>query len=104
MAQARIILLIAGVTPWVKWELSQIKEQRYQNKLIVLLPPGTAQEHRQRLSILSEVLDVPDADLPPGQETRAIHFFGWRRFPFSSHPGAPGRSVTNCRCLTQSAP
>jgi hypothetical protein len=74
MAQARIILLIAGVTPWVKWELSQIKEQRHQHKLIVLLPPGTAQEHRQRLSILSEVLDVPDAGLPPGQETRAIHF------------------------------
>jgi hypothetical protein len=74
MAQARIILLIAGVTPWVKWELSQIKEQRYQHKLIVLLPPGTAQEHRQRLSILSEVLDIPDAGLPPGQETRAIHF------------------------------
>lgn len=35
---ARLIILVAGITKWVAWELAQIVERGYTDKLIVLFP------------------------------------------------------------------
>jgi len=38
MQTARLIVLLAGVTHWVRWELRQVIQRGYAGKLIVLMP------------------------------------------------------------------
>src|SRR5262249_37419679 len=38
MGAARLIVLLAGLTQWVRWEMKQIVELGYTQKLIILMP------------------------------------------------------------------
>ena len=38
MRAARLIVLLAGVTQWIRWEMRQIVELGYSRKLIILMP------------------------------------------------------------------
>jgi hypothetical protein len=69
MRDARLIVVIAGVTPGLRWELDAIARGRHQGKLIVLMPEP--QRGRRWETIAEELADVPGFDglpreLPPG--------------------------------------
>src|SRR5262249_4408542 len=38
MGAARLVVLLAGLTKWVRWEMRQIVELGYTQKLIILMP------------------------------------------------------------------
>jgi hypothetical protein len=69
MRDALLIVIVAGVTPGLRWELEAIARAGHQSKLIVLMPePG----RQRRWDIIAEGLrDVPGFDelpreVPPG--------------------------------------
>jgi hypothetical protein len=48
MRAARLIVLLAGLTQWIRWEMRQIVELRYSRKLIILMPELSGWKHRKR--------------------------------------------------------
>jgi hypothetical protein len=56
IARARLIVVIAGTTPWVRWELGEIARAGQVGRLLVLLPPGDADDRRRRLEFVAEAL------------------------------------------------
>jgi hypothetical protein len=48
MRAARLIVLLAGLTQWVRWEMRQIVELGYSRKLIILMPELSGWKHRKR--------------------------------------------------------
>jgi hypothetical protein len=51
MGAARLIVLLVGLTPWVRWEMRQIMELGYTQKLIILMPELSRwKEFRLRLT------------------------------------------------------
>ena len=45
---AALIVLLAGLTQWVRWEMRQIVELGYSRKLIILMPELSGWKHRKR--------------------------------------------------------
>ena len=41
LGQARSIVMVVGLTPWVSWELASIRELGVVSKLFALMPPGS---------------------------------------------------------------
>jgi hypothetical protein len=77
ISRARLIVMIAGRTPWVQWELRQIVRAGPLGKLLLLLPPGPAEDRRHRIELICEALDdrrlaSADANL---QRSVAVRFF-----------------------------
>lgn len=56
MTESRAIALIAGLTPWVAWELREIVKLGQLHKLVVLLPSGSGPERQRRWEHLQECL------------------------------------------------
>lgn len=56
--RSRIILMVAGTTPWVRWELSEILERQALGKLVVLLPPGDWEDTASRLTYIATSLNI----------------------------------------------
>ena len=56
--KSAFVVVIGGVTPWVRWELEQIVRAQHQNKLIFVVPPGSLAEKTKRLAVLSDVLGL----------------------------------------------
>jgi hypothetical protein len=48
MGAARLIVLLAGLTQWVRWEMRQIVELGYAQKLIILMPELSGWKNRKR--------------------------------------------------------
>ena len=44
MNESRAILMVAGLTKWVDWELQQVVLHGYTSKLIVLFPPDSVEK------------------------------------------------------------
>jgi hypothetical protein len=59
IARARLIVMIAGTTSWVQWELREISRAGQIGKLLVLLPPGSAADKRHRLELVGDELGDP---------------------------------------------
>jgi hypothetical protein len=70
MQKARLIVVIAGVSPGLRWELEAIARTGHQSKLIVLMP----EPHRQRrwAIITEELRNVPGFDGLPGDVPRGL--------------------------------
>jgi hypothetical protein len=56
MAASRLIALIVGATPGLGWELGQIVERGWTNKLLFLFPLLSAQERSCRIAVLANLL------------------------------------------------
>ncbi len=52
MLKAERIVMVAGKTHWVQWELNKVLEQRGMGKLVMVLPPESADERTARWSNL----------------------------------------------------
>ncbi len=77
ISRARLIVMIAGRTPWVQWELRQIVRAGQLGKLLLLLPPGPAEDRRHRIELICEALDdrrLASADVNL-QRSVAVRFF-----------------------------
>ena len=48
MHAARLIVLLAGLTHWIRWEMRQILELGHGRKLIILMPELSGWKHRKR--------------------------------------------------------
>jgi len=48
MGAARLIVPLAGLTQWVRWEMRQVMERGYTQKLILLMPELSGWKHRKR--------------------------------------------------------
>jgi hypothetical protein len=70
MQEALLIVVIAGVTPGLRWELEAIAHAGHQSKLIVLMP----EPHRQRRwqTITEELQNVPGFDGLPHDVPRGL--------------------------------
>jgi hypothetical protein len=70
MEQALLIVVIAGVSPGLRWELEAIARAGHQSKLIVLMP----EPHRQRRwgIITEELRSVPGFDGLPHEVPRGL--------------------------------
>ena len=55
MEQAALVLLIAGTTEWVRWEVRTIRELCILQKLIIVIPPGHT-NREARIKIIMENL------------------------------------------------
>ncbi|MGH8772284.1 MAG: hypothetical protein ACREV2_14080, partial [Burkholderiales bacterium] len=57
IARARLIVMIAGHTPWVQWELREVARAGQLGKLLLLLPPGDTADRKRRLDLVAESLE-----------------------------------------------
>jgi hypothetical protein len=57
IARARLIVMVAGRTAWLQWELKEIVRAGQLGKLLLLLPPGDAADRSQRLELIAVALD-----------------------------------------------
>ena len=64
IARARLIVVIAGTTPWVQWELREIARAGQVGRLLVLVPPGAPADRRQRVEYVADAL----GDSGPGAQ------------------------------------
>ena len=53
---SRVVLMVAGTTPWVGWELRALHDAAALPKLLLLLPPGRAEERRARWALACDCL------------------------------------------------
>jgi hypothetical protein len=60
MDEARLVIMIVGLTPSVTWELAQLKHKNYLSKSVLVLPPSSPEELSVRLSVLRDVLGDVD--------------------------------------------
>jgi len=74
IARARLIVMIAGRTPWVQWELRQIVRAGQLGKLLLLLPPGPVEDRRHRIELISEALDDRRLRSADAQRVVAVRF------------------------------
>ncbi|CAN0505465.1 unnamed protein product, partial [Phaeothamnion confervicola] len=58
MNESRAILMVAGLTKWVDWELQQVVLHGYTSKLIVLFPPDSVENQILRTSKFAAGLGV----------------------------------------------
>ena len=58
MGAARLIVLRAGSTQWVRWEMRQIVERGYTQKLIILMPELYGQKPRLRSDLARKRLEI----------------------------------------------
>ena len=54
--RSRIVLMIAGTTPWVAWELRALRDAAALTKLLLLLPPGRIEDRDARLRLARDCL------------------------------------------------
>ncbi|WP_416898851.1 MAG: hypothetical protein ACMVY4_03720 [Minwuia sp.] len=50
---SRFVVLVAGLTEWIQWELRTLIERSGLDRLIVLIPPGSRAETQARLDLLA---------------------------------------------------
>lgn len=55
---ARLILLVVGTSPWVKWELEQVLRNGAAGKLALVFPPSSAAVSAQRWNVVVECLST----------------------------------------------
>jgi len=71
------VILIAGRSEGLGWELARLRDDGHLGKTVVLIPPVAREEARARLLALSEVMRITPAALDweqPGVETVAVVF------------------------------
>jgi hypothetical protein len=56
MAANRLIAFIVGATPGLGWELGQIVERGWTNKLLILFPLLSASERSARIAVVANLL------------------------------------------------
>ena len=81
ISRARLIVMIAGRTPWVQWELRQIVRAGQLDKLLILLPPGPVEDRSHRIELICEALDdrrLTAAEVNP-QRAVAVRYFATER-------------------------
>ena len=54
--RSTVVLMIAGSTPWVAWELRALRDAAALTKLLLLLPPGQTEDREARLRLVRECL------------------------------------------------
>jgi hypothetical protein len=65
MARAGIICVTVGRSDALAWEIGRIAELGHLPKTIFVFPPTSRAEHLARLAVLSQLLNVPWAELNP---------------------------------------
>ena len=72
--RSRAVLLVAGTTPWVAWELRALRKAAALPKLLLLLPPGKAEDRDARWRIVGDCLRDSrwGPELAHADPTRAI--------------------------------
>ena len=76
--RARIVVMVAGRSDWVLWELRQMRDGGHLPKLLVLLPPGPADDRAARLQLIDGCLKEQGLDLGVGaldaETVLGLHF------------------------------
>jgi len=58
MGGARLIVLLAGLTQWVRWEMRQIVELGYGRKLIILMPELSGRKRKLRSGLARKRVEI----------------------------------------------
>ncbi|MEH6622342.1 MULTISPECIES: hypothetical protein [Dietzia] len=62
-ASAKLIVLVAGTTEGLRWEIQKLKEWGFLEKCLFLVPPGRASETIDRVERLCDELQIPTSAL-----------------------------------------
>ncbi|WP_022873143.1 hypothetical protein [Nesterenkonia alba] len=90
-AQTKALIVVAGRTQGLSWEVGQLKEMGLLPKTIVILPPDGAEGTRQRYQFLVDALEAPAAQQVPLELTGLITAVTFREDGTIEHLVAPGR-------------
>jgi hypothetical protein len=97
MRSAKLIVMIAGTTGGLQWELGQILENDWQGKLLLVLPPVSTADQNARLRTLSSEVegtrwqgcisglsgeDIVTVHLAPDGSAAVTRARGYRRNPY----------------------
>jgi hypothetical protein len=56
MERARLVVMVAGLSNWVTWELRQLALRGQLGKLLILLPPGEPEDRASRWQLVADCL------------------------------------------------
>ena len=60
MAESRAVVMIVGLSQWVKWELGELTDRKLLEKLVLFLPPPSNATSQQRWkTVVSALKDSP---------------------------------------------